>query len=252
MGLDISILEDQSSALDILDAAGFNFENPDAYPESGGAKLPATGNYAAKVEKYDFARNKAKEPIFDAGPLGPKTFPIITIQSIRIVEGLGEGVTPKVGLLQQVRTKTFPRDGGTGSEAQDWLRAFDATRSSNRTPNEQVALLDQFIKEGLIFRARFDWFAEDWEGRQAEFDRLGHDPKNGKNRLTPEQVKNIYNKFRVTSMSKFPKRYGPDGTTVIGYDQIWKSPTGKPIEARLKAVRLYKSLDQVVLGPAGN
>jgi hypothetical protein len=247
--LDISQLEDQSGFQDVLDAAGANFENPADYQDASGGALPPTGNYEAKVVKYDYARKKDKSIIYDAGPAGPKTFPIFTVQSIQIVGGLGEGVVRGAGLLQQVRTKTFERGGKVVSEAQDWLRSFAQDRSAARNPNEQIAIFNSFVQEGLTFRARFDWFAEDWEARAEELVRLGHEPSKGKKRLSAEQVKNIYNKFRVTSMKQFPKRTDADGK-VIGYDQIWTSPSGKPIEARLKAVRLYPSIDKVALGAA--
>jgi hypothetical protein len=245
--LDITQLEDQSGFQDVLDAAGANFENVDAYQDASGGALPPTGNYAAKVAKYDFARKTDKTIIYDAGPAGPKTFPIISVQSIQIVDGLGEGVERGAGLLQQVRTKTFTRGDKVVSEAQDWLRAFAQDRSAARNPNEQVALFNQFVTEGLTFRALFDWFAEDWEARAEELVRLGHEPAKGKKRLNSEQVRNIYDKYRVTTMKKFPARRDAEGK-IIGYDQIWTSPSGKPIEARLRAVRLYPSGDNVTLG----
>ena len=247
--LDLAGLQD-ATPQDVLDDYQ-QFDDTENYQDPQGPSLPGAGSYEFKILKAKLRADKNGKLILDTDKETGKTYKIVTLLSAQIVGGLGEGVTRNVGLLQDVRLQPFPRgqraDGTPikASKFMDLLRSFDQTRASVRSQDEALELFNAFLSENLTFRGYADWTAEDWQGRQAELERIGHDPKNGR-KVDNKVVNAIYDRFRVRSMFKFPKR--PDGT----YDQIWKSPAGTPIEARLNITRFYPSLETVVLGPSNN
>jgi hypothetical protein len=238
---------------DVLDA--YDSGDQETYQDATGPVPPPTGNYELKIEKSTLKKNKDGQPILDDGK-----FPIFVIQSATIVGasnfpavdgdvpmggGLGEGTTRKVGLLYDVRTKPFERGGHQVSNFVDLLRSFDVSRARFTSFKEGLETLADLINQGATFRARLDWTAEDYEARNEELKKYGETTAEQKERLTQQQYNAIYAKYRVTSMHKFPKR--PNG----GYDGIWTSPSGKPVEARLKIVRFYPSIETVRLGGEG-
>lgn len=237
---------------DLLDS--YVFDNPDDYQDQTGARLLTAGVYELKPLKYTKEKkDKNGKPIVDEVEiLDPATgatrkvkYKTAALYSALVVGGLGEGQAPrKIGLLQDIRLRPFPRGEKVGTEMQDILRAFDVSRAVVRSQQEAQDLFEAHITEGNQIRVRLDWFAEDYEGRKVELERVGHIPAEQKFALNKEQLKTVYDRYRVTSMYRFNKLPGSGA----GFDPIWKSPTGAPIEGRLKIVRYFPSTAEVSLG----
>jgi hypothetical protein len=237
-------------ALDAYEA----FEDQTNYQDAAGPTPPATGNYELKLEKFGWRKKKDSTELI----LTDGKFPILGIQSATIVGetqfegagenvggGLGAGKERKIGLLFDVRTKPFERQGGAvASSFIDLLRSFDVSQANIRhLVDEGFPRLVDFYNQGKTFRVRLDWTAEDYQARNKALAAYGDTTAEQKARLTKEQFNAIYDRFRVKSMRQFQKR--PGG----GYDPIWISPAGTPVEARLAIVKFYPSTDTVRLGP---
>jgi hypothetical protein len=236
---------------DVLD--NFNFADQENYQDATGPIPPATGNYELRIEKSAIKKDKKTgKAILDDGK-----WPTFSIYSATIVDtsnfesenggGLGAGTFRKIGLLYDVRTKPFERGGKLVSNFVDLLRAYDVSRAGVNNIDEGLEVLTDLINQEKTFRCRLDWYAEDYEARNAELARHGETTAERKAKLSKEAFNNIYKKWRVTTMKAFPRR--ADG----GYDAIWTSPapSNKPVEARLQIVKFYNSLETVRLGPDG-
>lgn len=239
---------------DVLDAYE-GIADQETYQDAAGPQPPATGNYELKLEKFQWKKKKDSEELI----LTDGKFPILSIQSATIVDqtqfpgaaedvggGLGVGKSRKIGLLFDVRTKPFERQGGTVSSFIDLLRAFDTSQAHvKHLIDEGYPRLVDFYNQEKTFRVRLDWSAEDYKARNAELARYGDTTAEQKAKLTKEQFNSIWEKYRVKSMKQFDRK--PNGT----YDPNWQSPAGNIIEARLAIVKFYPSTDTVRLGPDG-
>ena len=205
--------------------------NPDTYQDQTSPAPPAAGKYAFRVKKHSVRTNKDGSIKLTDG-----TYPIINLQSVEIVEGLD---SPRsIGLLQDIRTKPFMRNGFPVSMAGDLLRAFDQTRRAKGT--EVLEALNEFFGSGAVARGLFDWTAYDSEAARAAIDGLG-----GKvvlDAMTKQEVNDFYSRFKVKGMKNFP-------ITLNGrHNHFYTFPSGNVVEARVEIVRFYPSEEIVRLG----
>lgn len=153
---------------------------------------------------------KKGQPILRAGK-----YPSLEIRMAEIIEGLGDGVTRKVGFLTPdgISTKGFDREGKVVTQANDLARSFGF--DDYRTFDEFRSQLKEAIATGRPFAATLDWETnQDTEFVKAAAEQLGL-PVNDKGyvvreKLTDEQKKlaNLvqYRYSKVQGMGRFPQR----------------------------------------------
>jgi hypothetical protein len=173
----------------------------DTYQDQANPAPPVAGNYQLKAVKLGPKKNKEGAPVYENGD---KRFPILSLQSAEIVEGLGDGITRKVMIFQDIKTKPFDRYGTPASNLMDVARAYGTANWAGVTAG--IAAIFEAAQLGETFAAQLDWSVYDTEFVEAaleQFELAGVD----KTELTDEQKKlkgAVYNAARVTGMGKFP------------------------------------------------
>lgn len=127
---------------------------------AGGIQGPvAAGDYLVKIGTLYPATyrggDKKGQPI-----LRDEKFPVLTLGSVEIVEGLGDGVTRKVGLFQDINTKPYipqqgPRKGIVVSQLNDLARSLGL--ASYHGFDELRDLLNEAIANGQTFGVSLNW-----------------------------------------------------------------------------------------------
>jgi hypothetical protein len=239
--------------------AGFEV-NPETYKDQANPAPPAYGNYGFKI--LNIGARTTKEGV---AILQNDRYPILSLNQVEITEGLGDGVTRKVGLFQDVPTKPFERIGVAVSALADLIRSIDATRAW-RGLDEGRDILREAFDQGIQAHAQFDWSAYDKAFVEAAFEQLQL-PKS-KDERTDEQnaaVSAIYKTARITGMKFFPfnensGKFHPEIT--LGNITFRPGKNAAPVtvevesrtlEARPTITRYYPSTDaqggRVKLGP---
>lgn len=252
------------SDLEVGDDLDVAMDNED-YQDQVNPAPPALGNYRVKALGIELRKNKEQQPILE-----DQQYPIFTIPMVEIVEGLGDGVTRKVGIFHDVKTKPFARFGKPASGLGDLTRSY-GTRNwrglDPQDPDSGVAVLREAFEQGMGFTVQLDWGVYDGDGIKAALAATGLD-KIAKEDRTDEQKKllgAIYNAGRITGMKKFP--YDADRGKfihVLNLDGFtYKNPvTSQPVtvecesrtlEARATITRFFPAADyeagRVKLGP---
>lgn len=235
--------------LEVQDDLNVSMDN-ETYQDQANPAPPAAGNYGAKILKFDARRDKDKKPVFKGGD--PR-FPVLQIVSAELVEGLGDGVTRKVGLFYDIDTKPFDRFGVPASGLGDITRAY-GTDSWSGIPNG-IELLKEAIQGNQLFYAQYDWNVYDKEFVEAAKEQLGLANSTRDSRDANESEKKLYNAMyraaSVTGMRFFP--YNPDtgkfSHMFVRGDVQVKNPTTNAIvtvevpqrslEARLTITRFF-------------
>jgi hypothetical protein len=186
--------------LDVQDDLDVSMDN-DTYQDQANPAPPPYGNYNLKAVKLGPKKNKEDEPVFENND---KRFPVLQLTTAEIIEGLGDGVTRRVTLFQDIKTKPFDRYGTPASNLGDITRAY-GTDSWQGIPNG-LQLLQEAAQLGQSFGAQLDWSIYDGEFVKAALDQLGlanidrADKSEDQKKLTGA----IYNAGRVTGMRFFP------------------------------------------------
>lgn len=145
---DLNIEDDLDVALD-----------NETYQDQANPAPPAAGDYLFRLQDtsvrpalYRGGENKG-QPIMKK--VDGKEYPILSLGVVEIVEGLGDGVTRKVGLFQDINTNPYERDGKNVSQLGDFARALGL--ESYAGINAALLLLEEAQQSGAQFGASLDW-----------------------------------------------------------------------------------------------
>lgn len=173
----------------------------DTYQDQANPAPPVAGNYRLRALSLDLRKDKAGNQVLEAGG-----FPIFVLGMAEIVEGLGDGVTRKVGLFYDIKTKAYDRYGSQASGLGDLTRAYGTPNWRGLT--EGVAALKEAFESNATFAAQLDWAVYDKDLPIAAFAQLEIPAdKNDRDADDAEQkklVNAIYKAARVQGMRNFP------------------------------------------------
>jgi hypothetical protein len=233
----------------------------DTYQDQANPAPPAQGNYRLRALSLDFRKDKNGNTILKQG------FPVFVIGMAEIVEGLGDGVTRKVMLYQDVETRPFPRNGVPVSALGDLTRSYGTPNWNGL--NEGIAVLKEAFESNAAFTAQLDWSIYDKDLVTLAYEQLGIQAgiaSADRDEDEKKLINAIYKAARVTGQRFFP--YNPSTgrfSHVFVRDNVTiKHPvTGSSIviegehrtfEARNTITRYYPAADyaagRVKLGPA--
>lgn len=250
------------SDLDLTDDLDVSMDN-ETYQDQSNPAPVAAGKYLATMLDLGYAKRKDGTPIKENDE-----FPIFRLNMIEIVDGLGEGVTRKVGLFQDVKTKPFTRPGGgVVSNLGDLARALGTDSWSGLS--EGVSRLQEAYESNATFAAQYDWGIYDAAFLEAAFAQLKIAPKaadrDSDNADEKKLVGALYKAARVTGMRFFPVR--ADGgfshvlprqnvafTNPVTNQQVVIEGDQRTFEAKLQITRYFPKAEfeagRVVLGPS--
>ncbi len=189
--------------------------NNDEYQDQANPAPPAYGDYLLKLLSADGAkqRDSIAPAIYRAGEkkgqqrfknVGGVAYPVLSIGVVEIVEGLGDGITRKLGLFADIDTNPYEREGKEVSQLGDLARALGLPNYTGI--REALTLLTEAQQTGATFGATLDWESGyDKQFVDAAFEQLGL-PRSYKDQ-TPEQAKlaNTINRWaKVTGQRNFP------------------------------------------------
>lgn len=187
--------------LDVQDDLDVAMDN-ETYQDQANPAPPVAGNYLVKVLKLGpKTDNKEKQPIYENKD---KRYPILSLMSVEIIDGLGTGVTRKVGLFQDIKTKPFDRFGTPASNLMDLSRAL-GTDNWQGIP-AGLAAVNEAVQLGTPAAIQLDWSIYDSQFVEDALKQLGLTDI-PKDQLNDEQKKlksAVYNNARVTGMRFFP------------------------------------------------
>lgn len=251
--------------LEVTDDLNVSMDN-ETYQDQANPAPPAAGIYNFKAIKLDARRNKDKEPVFEGGD---SRFPILTLVTVEIVEGLsdasGNPTTRKVAVFQDIKTKPFNRNGSPASNLGDITRAY-GTDSWAGIP-AGLAALRQAFETGGTFAAGFDWSIYDGELVKAAIEQLEIPAdKDNRDENQKKLIGAVYNAARVTGMRFFPynENTGRFSNVLVRENVVIKNPVTnsnvtievphRTFEARGTITRYYPKQDvesgRVKFGPA--
>jgi hypothetical protein len=244
-----------SDLVDVVDDLDVSVD-PDTYQDQASPAPLVAGNYRGRVidhgPRLDFETKQPKKT--------PDGYPFYVLNGIELVDGV-ENAPRKVYPFKEIQTKPFERLGVLVSGLGDINRAFDQTRRWSGLKNG-LALLNEFLEEGALFTAAYNWEAFDKEFADSAIEQLGHLIENAKTDPKERALRSaIYGAARIQGMNKFlPTRNGhPDHMFPRG-NVTFKNPTTgadltvevapRFLEAKLVITRFYPSGDdKVKLGP---
>jgi hypothetical protein len=184
------------------DDLNISLDNETYQDQTRGFAPPATGIYVMRTLELDAARYRSGEnkgqPVYKQG------YPVLELRMVEIVEGLGDGVTRKVGLFQEISTKPTDRKGTSASQVGDFARAYGL---ANFTAAEMVARLKEAVEGQLHFGAKLDWRSQyDSALVKAANEQLGipsdYDARDEEQRKLANLIQ--YRLSRVEGMKNFP------------------------------------------------
>jgi hypothetical protein len=203
------------SDLDIADDLDVSLDN-DTYQDQANPAPPAYGDYLMKLLSADGAGRKNSispatyrggdnkgQPVFRT--FNEVKYPVLQIGVVEIVDGLGEGITRKVGLFQEINTSSYEREGKNVSQLGDFARALGLSNFSG--VKEALLLLEEAQQNGATFGGTLDWVSGyDKAFVEAALEQLGLKGVE-KASYTDEQKKlsrAIYRNANVVGMRNFP------------------------------------------------
>jgi hypothetical protein len=173
-----------------------------------------------------------------------KDYPVLSLRVVEIVEGLGDGVTRKVGLFQDILTNPYERDGVNVSQFGDLARALGLGNYSNL--REGLNAVAEVEAAGATFGASLDWESGfDKEFVEAAQEQLGLAGKTRDEMTEGERkIANAiqYRYSKVQGMKNFPYnaetgKFSPsvkrgDVTMKVGTDTYVVKVSPRVLEAR--------------------
>lgn len=153
------------SDLEINDDLDVALDN-DTYQDQANPAPVAFGDYLLRLLADDGAkqRDSITPAIIRSGekkgqPVTRKVngvdYPVLQLNTVEIVEGLGDGKTRKVSLFQEITTSSYERDGQNVSQLGDLARALGLPSYSGI--KEALNLLREAMASGATFGATLDW-----------------------------------------------------------------------------------------------
>ena len=131
----------------------------ETYQDQAQPAPPAAGDYLLRLTGKSIypalyrGGERKGQPIMKK--VNGREYPVLTLGVVEIVEGLGEGVTRKVGLFQDINTNGYERDGKNVSQIGDLSRALGLSDYSGlRAGLDALAEADA---NGATFGASLDW-----------------------------------------------------------------------------------------------
>jgi hypothetical protein len=224
-------------SLNLTDDVELNY-NPDEYQDQVNPAPPAKGNYVSQVLGFKPKTNKEGEAVLVDG-----RFPVFQLGMVEILDGLGEGVTRKVGLFQDVTTKPFDRYGTVVSQFSDFARSLGTPGFSSL--DDGLSLIREALESSTTFVSQFDWNVYDGDFIKAAQEQLGI-PTNRDERTDEQKalLNTIYKVGRVTGQQYFP--FDPDKDTfthvlnrgnITFVNPVTKSPVTVEVESRALEAR---------------
>lgn len=186
--------------LEVQDDLDVAMDN-DTYQDQANPAPPVAGNYMLKALKLGPKVDKDKNPVYENND---KRYPILNLVTAEIVEGLGDGVTRKVTLFQDIKTKPFDRFGTPASNLMDLSRAYGVGNWAGISAG--IAAINEAVQLEEKFAAQLDWSVYDSDFVENALDQLGL-ANVSKDERTDDQKKLIgvvYNTARVTGQRFFP------------------------------------------------
>jgi hypothetical protein len=192
--------------LEIGDDLDVSLDNETYKDQQRNTPVPA-GNYLVRAldikgAVYRGGDNKG-QPVLRDGK-----YPILEIPMVEIIDGLGDGVTRKVGVFLEVGTKPYDRDGEAVTQVGDLARAFGFPNYSSF--GELRSLLKEAVQLSTPFAAVINWeSAFDKEFVEAAMQQLGLAGRS-RDSYTAEEKKlaNLvqYRYSKVQGQKNFPTR----------------------------------------------
>jgi hypothetical protein len=153
------------SDLDINDDLDISLDN-DTYQDQANPAPVAHGDYLLRLLSDDGAkqrdsitpaviRNGDKKGTQVKRKVNGVEYPVFQLNTVEIVDGLGDGVTRKVSLFQEITTSSYERDGQNVSQIGDLARALGL--GNFRGLGELVPMLQEAMQSGATFGATLDW-----------------------------------------------------------------------------------------------
>jgi hypothetical protein len=153
------------SDLDINDDLDVSLDNDTYQDQANPAPVPF-GDYLLKLLADDGQkqRDSITPAIIRSGekkgtPVTRKVngveYPVFQLNTLEIIDGLGEGKTRKVSLFQEINTSSYERDGHNVSQIGDLARALGL--GNFRGLGELLPMLIEAQQSGATFGATLDW-----------------------------------------------------------------------------------------------
>ena len=195
------------SDLEVGDDLDVSMDN-DTYQDQANPAPPAQGNYRVKALGIKAKTTKEGKTVYEQGARG-ENYPIFQIPQIEIVEGLGDGVTRKVGIFHDIKTKPFERFGVLVSGLGDLMRSYGTRNWSGldpQDPDSGVSVLKEAFESGMLFTPQLDWEIYDAEGIKAALEATGlaQVAREDRDEEQKKLLGAIYNAGRIRGMKKFP------------------------------------------------
>lgn len=232
----------------------------DTYVDQADPAPIATGNY--RLRALSFVPRTTKE----GKPVKVKDkYPVFVIPQVEVVEGLGEGVTRKVGIFQDVNTEPKQRYGGNVvSDLGDLTRSYGTPNWSGLT--EGIAVLREAFDGQALFTAQLDWSLYDSAFIKAAIAQLNIPADKTARSDDDKKVLNaIYNAGKTRGMRFFPfnEKSGTFSHIVSRENMKFTNPVSnslveievdaRTLEARPTITRYYSNVEytqgKVKLGP---
>ncbi len=190
--------------LEVADDLDVSLDN-ETYQDQVNPAPPVAGNYGVRALSLDykkFGKGHDKEglPVLVDGK-----FPVLVIGMAEIVEGLGDGVTRKVGLFTELGTKPFDRFGSSASGMNDLARSYGLPNYTGIA--DGISLLKEAFEANSVFAIGTDWTVYDSDFVEAAFEQLELDRNvkwDERDEDEAKLVNVIYRAARTTGMRNFP------------------------------------------------
>lgn len=191
------------SDLVVSDDLDVSLDN-DTYQDQANPAPPAAGKYLLRAVSLVPLRYRGGENKGNVVMQGGK-YPKLVLEQVEIVDGLGDGITRKVGVFTEIGTQPFNRNGKLVSQLGDLARAYGLNNFSNMS--EAKALLEEALANNATFAAELDW-ESGYDKAFVEAAREQLELPASKDAMTDDQKKlaNIinYRLARVQGMKHFP------------------------------------------------
>lgn len=234
------------------------------YQDQANPAPPAAGKYLANMVTLVTKKTRDGEQVMESG------YPIFTLQTIEIIDGLGDGVTRKVAIFHDIKTKPFDRFGEVVSGLGDLTRSLGTENWRGldpEDPNSGISRLKEAFESKVPFAAQYDWGVYDGDFIKAALEQLGI-PSSSADRDDDQKkiVNAIYKAGRVTGMRFFPynEKTGRFSHVLVRSNVTLKNPVTnanvviegerRALEARLQITKFIPAGEvqggRVVFGPA--
>lgn len=251
------------SDLEVGDDLNVEMDN-ERYQDQANPAPPAAGKYLANMVTLVSKTTREGKQVSEDG------FPIFTLQTIEIIDGLGEGVTRKVAIFHDIKTKPFDRYGEVVSGLGDLTRSLGTENWRGldpSDPNSGISRLKEAFETKVPFAAQYDWGVYDGDFIKAALEQLSI-PSDKDDRSDDDKkiVNAIYKAGRVTGMRFFPfnEKTGRFSHVLVRDNVTMKNPVTnanvviegdrRALEARLQITKFIPAGDvtggRVVFGPS--